>query len=95
MNIHIKMATVVFGFILSSVETPSWAQNVTAPKQTLINIGGHVVPVVAGGLYDRFRSNPPLSVIASEAPDVDLSWFKSIKKEKVDIGFESYSPNFY
>ncbi len=92
---NIKKTAAVSGLILSSVGAPSWADHLTEPKQVLINIGGHDVPVVAGGLYDRFRSNPPLSVIASEAPDVDLSWFKSIKKEKVDIGFESYSPNFY
>ncbi|WP_217363371.1 hypothetical protein [Duganella rivi] len=53
----------------------------------MINLGGYDVAVVEGGLYDRFRSNPPLSVIAAEAPEVDLSWFKGIKKEKVDIGF--------
>ncbi|WP_439682727.1 Acetoacetate decarboxylase (ADC) [Cupriavidus oxalaticus] len=64
-------------------------------ENTTIDIAGHEVPVVKGGLYDRYRSNPPLSVIASEAPDVDLSWFKELKKERVDIGFESYSPNFY
>jgi hypothetical protein len=61
----------------------------------MIDIAGHEVPVVKGGLYDRYRSNPPLSVIAAEAPDVDLSWFKGLTKMKVDIGFESYSPNFY
>lgn len=62
---------------------------------TTIDIGGQPVPVIAGGLYDRYRSNPPLSVIAREAPDVDLSWFKTLRKEKVNIGFETYSPNFY
>ncbi|AZD08215.1 hypothetical protein C4K26_2812 [Pseudomonas chlororaphis] len=62
---------------------------------TLIDIAGHQVPVVKGGLYDRFRSNPPLSVIAAEVPGVDLSWFKGLEKTRVDIGFESYSPNFY
>ncbi|MBK3431518.1 acetoacetate decarboxylase (ADC) [Pseudomonas fluorescens] len=62
---------------------------------TTIDIAGHQVPVVKGGLYDRFRSNPPLSVIAAEVPGVDLSWFKGLEKNKVDIGFESYSPNFY
>ncbi|MQA21054.1 acetoacetate decarboxylase (ADC) [Rugamonas rivuli] len=92
---NIQKTAAVSGLILSSVGAPSWAENLTEPKQVLIHIGGHDVPVVAGGLYDRFRSNPPLSVVASEAPDVDLSWFKGIKKEKVDIGFESYSPNFY
>ncbi|EUB87206.1 hypothetical protein PMI25_004098 [Pseudomonas sp. GM30] len=64
-------------------------------ETTTIDIAGHPVPVVKGGLYDRFRSNPPLSVIAAEVPGVDLSWFKGLEKHKVDIGFESYSPNFY
>lgn len=63
--------------------------------QTMIDVAGHQVPVVKGGLYDRFRSNPPLSVIAEEAPNVDLSWFKTIAKEKRDVGFVTYSPNFY
>ena len=67
----------------------------TPTVTTTIDIAGHQVPVVMGGLYDRFRSNPPLSVIAAEVPGVDLSWFKGLAKNKVDIGFESYSPNFY
>lgn len=64
-------------------------------EETIIDLGGHQVPIVKGGIYDRFRSNPPLSVIAEEAPDVDLSWFETIKKEKKDVGFVTYSPNFY
>lgn len=68
---------------------------VQAAETTIIKIGDHDVPVVKGGLYDRYRSNPPLSVIAAESPHTDLSWFKGITKKKVDIGFESYSPNFY
>ncbi|TAK96166.1 MAG: acetoacetate decarboxylase (ADC) [Aquabacterium sp.] len=86
------------GFILGMGTTPLMAQvqaATNAKESVLIDIAGNKVPVVQGGLYDRYRSNPPLSVIASEAPDVDLSWFKQLKKEKVDIGFESYSPNFY
>lgn len=88
----------VAGFFLGMASTslvaaePSVAKQ---PNEAVVDIAGHKVPVVAGGLYDRYRSNPPLSVIAKEAPDVDLSWFKQLKKEKVDIGFESYSPNFY
>lgn len=61
----------------------------------MIDIAGHAVPVRAGGLYERYRSNSPLAVIAQEAPDVDLGWFKTLTKQKVDIGFDSYSPNFY
>lgn len=66
----------------------------TTPTR-IIDIGGHQVPVVAEGLYDRFRSNPPLSVIAKESPHTDLSWFRTLEKTRVDIGFESWSPNFY
>jgi hypothetical protein len=73
-------------------ETPEMSD---LTETTTIDIAGHPVPVVKGGLYDRFRSNPPLSVIAAEVPGVDLSWFKGLEKHKVDIGFESYSPNFY
>ncbi|CAK15590.1 hypothetical protein [Pseudomonas entomophila] len=62
---------------------------------TLIDIAGHPVPVLKGGLYDRYRSNPPLSVIQAQAPELDLSWFKTLPKTQVDIGFASYSPNFY
>lgn len=67
----------------------------TPTETSTIEIAGHPVPVVKGGLYDRYRSNPPLSVIAAELPGVDLSWFKGLEKHNVDIGFESYSPNFY
>ncbi|AJW62563.1 hypothetical protein VO54_01077 [Elizabethkingia miricola] len=64
-------------------------------NQTIINLGGHQVPVLKGGLYDRFRSNPPLSVVEKEAPEIDLSWFKTIQKQKKEVGFTTYSPNFY
>jgi len=64
-------------------------------KKTIIDLGGHQVPVLKDGLYDRFRSNPPLSVIEKERPDIDLSWFKGIQKEKKEVGFTTYSPNFY
>lgn len=82
------------GMVLHAVAMPLWAQGASVSSAT-VDIAGHSVPVVAGGLYDRFRSNPPLSVIAAEAPDVDLSWFRGLEKTRVDIGFESYSPNFY
>ncbi len=86
------------GAFLSTALSPAWADG-TSPARpaetTAINIAGHEVPVVKGGLYDRYRSNPPLAVIEAEAPDVDLSWFRELRKERVDIGFESYSPNFY
>lgn len=71
------------------------AMALDATAANTIDIAGHPVPVVAGGLYDRYRSNPPLPVIEAEAPDLDLSWFRTLSKTKVDIGFETWSPNFY
>lgn len=65
------------------------------PEQTIIDLAGQKVPVIKGGLYDRFRSNPPLPVIEKERPDIDLSWFRTIRKEKKEVGFTTYSPNFY
>lgn len=92
---NMNMAMAVFPLLLSIAAIPSRAASPAPDQQVIIDIAGHPVPVAAGGLYDRFRSNPPLSVIAAEAPDIDLSWFESIKKDKVAIGFDSYSPNFY
>lgn len=92
---NMQIAAAISGLVLSIAASPSRADHPAENTQVIIDIAGHDVPVAAGGLYDRFRSNPPLSVIASEAPELDLSWFKGIKKEKVAIGFDSYSPNFY
>lgn len=91
-------SAVLTGLLFNSLANAALAQTPETPSPTdttVIDIGGHQVPVVKGGLYDRFRSNPPLSVIATEVPGVDLSWFKGLNKTRVDIGFESYSPNFY
>lgn len=95
-----KLGTVaaVAGALLTPFANPTLADPSGIPGQvetTVIDIAGHPVPVVKGGLYDRYRSNPPLSVIQAEAPGMDLSWFKGLEKTKVDMGFESYSPNFY
>ena len=89
---------VVAGVLLNALAFPSWAAGLPESepvRAVTTSIAGQDIPVVAGGLYDRYHSNPPLSVIATEAPDIDLSWFKELKKTKVDMGFESYSPNFY
>ncbi len=92
---HFRSVVAAGALLLSSLVGQVWAQGAAPDGSPVIDIAGHKVPVVRGGLYDRFRSNPPLSVIEAEAPDVDLSWFKTLKKSKLDIGFESHSPNFY
>ncbi|UXY50633.1 acetoacetate decarboxylase (ADC) [Pseudomonas tohonis] len=93
----LRNMAVMAGALLGAVAISSWAGDAaTAPEATATTrIAGQDIPVVAGGLYDRYHSNPPLAVIAAEAPDIDLSWFKTLHKTRVDIGFESYSPNFY
>lgn len=95
MNARTLVAPAGVGLSLAADAPEAAAKVGQAPERTIIDIAGQAVPVVKGGLYERYRSNPPLSVIAAEAPGVDLSWFKQLKKERVDIGFESYSPNFY
>lgn len=92
-------ALALSGLLALSIVTATKAQTQseagTAHNTRTIDIAGHSVPIVAGGLYDRYRSNPPLSVIQAEAPEMDLSWFKTLPKTRVDIGFETYSPNFF
>lgn len=80
---------------MKSENNANKASDALKENQVMIDLAGHQVPVLKGGLYDRFRSNPPLSVIATERPDIDLSWFKTIQKEKKEVGFTTYSPNFY
>lgn len=86
-----KIAAAALSVLLNTVGTSALAEQ----PMTMVDIAGQQVPVVAGGMYDRFRSNTPLSVVAKESPNTDLSWFKTLNKTKLDIGFESYSPNFY
>jgi hypothetical protein len=64
-------------------------------KDTLIELAGHQIPVLKDGLFDRYRSNSPIDTVAKERPDIDLTWFKTIKKQKKEVGFTTYSPNFY
>lgn len=61
-------------------------------EENIIDITGNSIPIEKNGLYDCFRSNPPLSVIAKEAPQIDLSWFKTIQKEKRMWGSKSIPP---
>ncbi|WP_227496603.1 hypothetical protein [Massilia litorea] len=33
-------------------------------------------------------------MIQAAAPELDLGWFRTLPKTRVDVGFETYSPNF-
>lgn len=90
-----RLATAAVSVLLNTFGTPAAAEEAKQQPMAMVDIAGQQVPVVAGGMYDRFRSNTPLSVVAEESPNTDLSWFKTLTKTKMDIGFESYSPNFY
>lgn len=91
------------GFFLNSaiVNTASNKESVKpitnspTEKDTIIELAGLQMPVLKGGLFDRYHSNSPMDVIAKERPDIDLNWFKTIQKEKKEVGFTTYSPNFY
>ncbi|WP_430461503.1 hypothetical protein ACQUQU_01630 [Thalassolituus sp. LLYu03] len=89
------VAAVLMGTFTVQVQAGEDSLAGVSAGMNIIDIGGHPVPVQSGGLYDRYRSNTPLEVVAAEHPDVDLSWFKTLKKTRVDIGFDSWSPNFY
>lgn len=56
-----------------------------AANTATVDLAGHEVPVLEGGLFDRFRSNPPLSVVQGARPELDLSWFEGITKEKKEV----------
>lgn len=89
------MATVYKHHAITGNHQNQITMDTIKPNQTIIDLAGHKLPVIKDGLYDRFRSNPPLSVIEKEAPEIDLSWFKTIQKQKKEVGFTTYSPNFY
>lgn len=91
------------GFFLSKavVNTASNKESVQpitnnpTEKDTLIELAGQKIPVLKGGLFDRFHSNSPVDIVAKERSDIDLSWFKTLQKQKKEVGFTTYSPNFY
>lgn len=92
-NFFLKSAAI--NSISDSGNFKSLNNDAVAKTDTIIDLGGHQVPVLKGGMFDRFHSNSPLSVVVEEKPEIDISWFKTIQKERKDVGFISYSPNFY
>ncbi|MFC9473031.1 acetoacetate decarboxylase family protein [Nocardia sp. NPDC056952] len=67
-------------------------------KQSTVNVdlGGRVVTVPKGGLYDRFRMNTDLDEVARDPRVGNVDFFRQLPKIRVDspIG-ETFTPNFY
>ncbi|MFE3002093.1 acetoacetate decarboxylase family protein [Nocardia sp. NPDC059246] len=61
-----------------------------------VDLGGHLVTVPGGGLYDRFRMDTDLDEVARDPRVSSVDFFRQLPKVKVDsrIG-ETFTPNFY
>lgn len=61
-----------------------------------VELGGRTVQVPAGGLYDRFRMDTDLDVVAADPRVRSVDFFRTLPKTKVEspIG-PTLTPNFY
>ncbi|MEV8049475.1 acetoacetate decarboxylase family protein [Streptomyces bacillaris] len=61
-----------------------------------VDLGGREITVPKGGLYDRYRMDPDLDVIARDPRVSGVDFFRQLPKTKVDspIG-PTLTPNFY
>ncbi|TQM33494.1 acetoacetate decarboxylase family protein [Nocardia bhagyanarayanae] len=68
----------------------------TYQETVVVDLGGHVVTVPKGGLYDRHRMNTDLDEVASDPRVSGVEFFRRMPKTKVDsrIG-PTLTPNFY
>lgn len=68
----------------------------TGQDITEVDLGGHLVTVPKGGLYDRYRMNTDLDEVARDPRVGSVDFFRRLPKIKVDspIG-PTLTPNFY
>ncbi|KLO27809.1 acetoacetate decarboxylase [Mycolicibacter heraklionensis] len=61
-----------------------------------VDLGGHLVAVPKGGLYDRYRMNTDLDDVAADPRVSGVDFFRQLPKTRVDspIG-PTLTPNFY
>ncbi len=61
-----------------------------------VELGGRVVTVPEGGLYDRYRMQTDLDEVARDPRVSGVDYFRRLPKTRVDsrIG-QTYTPNFY
>lgn len=67
-----------------------------AQQTVRVDLGGRPVDVPKGGLYDRFRMDTDLDVVAADPQVSSVVFFRRLPKARVDspIG-ETLTPNFY
>ncbi|SNY75686.1 Acetoacetate decarboxylase (ADC) [Nocardia amikacinitolerans] len=68
----------------------------TYQETVVVDLGGHVVTVPKGGLYDRYRMNTDLDEVARDPRVSSVDFFRRMPKTMVDsrIG-PTLTPNFY
>lgn len=68
----------------------------TTGSTVTVDLGGHAVDVPQGGLYDRFRMDTDLDVVAADPRVSGVDFFRRLTKTHVEspIG-PTLTPNFY
>lgn len=69
-----------------------------SPQQetTKVDLGGRTVRVPKGGLYDRYRMDTDLDVVARDPRVSGVDFFRRLPKAKVDSAIgPTLTPNFY
>ncbi|MFT3659874.1 MAG: acetoacetate decarboxylase family protein [Gordonia sp. (in: high G+C Gram-positive bacteria)] len=73
------------------------SQSTEDARETVeVDLGGRIVDVPAGGLYDRFRMDTDLDEIERDPRVGDVDFFRALTKTRVDspVG-PTLTPNFY
>lgn len=61
-----------------------------------VDLGGHLVTVPEGGLFDRYRMNTDLDEVASDPRVSSVDFFRRLPKTEVDSAIgPTLTPNFY
>lgn len=61
-----------------------------------VDLGGHTVPVPKGGLFDRYRMDIPLDVVAEDPRVSTVEFFRTLPKTEVESAIgPTRTPNFY
>jgi hypothetical protein len=68
----------------------------TPPETVEVDLGGHLVTVPKGGLYDRYRMDTDLDEVARDPRVSNVDFFRGLTKTEVEsrIG-PTLTPNFY